>query len=96
MSQVGVNFASLAGTQSHIASTVGHMNTQLEDLRAYLRPMVSTWEGAASQAYQLQQAKWDAAVRELNLILQQIAQATANANDGFQRTEQTNAARFGG
>jgi early secretory antigenic target protein ESAT-6 len=96
MSEIGVNFASLARTQGHIAHNVSAMNNQLNQLRDYLRPLVATWEGEAATTYVALQAKWDQAAYDLNQVLQQMAVATADANDAFAATERANAARFGG
>lgn len=96
VSEIGVNFANLARTQGHIASNVSSMNAQLNQLHDYLRPLVATWDGEAATTYVALQAKWEQAANELNLVLQQIAAATADANSAFAATERANAARFGG
>lgn len=96
MSTISANFGQLDGTQQQIMSNAASMNQQLSDLKSYLQPMVSTWDGSASESYQQLQRKWDQAAAELNQILHQIGTATGNANDGFQAAERSNAQRFAG
>lgn len=93
---IGLSFGQLSATHSQIVSNSSQMNQKLSDLRSYLQPMVSTWQGSASESYQALQKKWDQAAAELNQILNQIATATNNANEGFQATEKGNASRFAG
>lgn len=92
--QVGADFGRLAGTEAHIASTVGQVNGALESLKGYLRPLVASWDGEASVSYQLLQRKWDTAAADLNAVLSQIGRALGETNSEFQVTEKSNAARF--
>ena len=50
-------------------ATVASMNSQLQDLKSYLAPMVATWEGQAAQNYNAKQAQWDQAANDLNEVL---------------------------
>ena len=93
--QIKVTFAQVQATQEHARSTVASMNNSLQDLKSYLAPMVSTWDGQAAQNYQAKQARWDQAAYGLNEVLAAIGRALGTANDGFQRTESQNASRFG-
>ena len=54
-------FGAIDGARADIAASSGNINGKLADLKSYLAPLVAEWEGTASQAYQAQQAKWDAA-----------------------------------
>lgn len=92
--QIGADFARLGVTQQHIAQTVGSMNNTLSDLKAFISPLVATWEGEASAQYQALQARWDSAATDLNAVLGQISTALAETNTQFQATERANAARF--
>ena len=75
---------------------VGSVNGSLADLKSYLQPMVSTWSGTASEAYNAKQAQWDQAANDLNEVLSAIGRALGAANEGFQQTEHSNASRFAG
>lgn len=91
---VKVTFGELAAAQSNISSTVNAVNGQLDDLKSFLAPMVSTWDGAAAQSYNDLQRQWDAAAAQLNQVLAQIATAVGTANDHYQQAEHANTSRF--
>jgi WXG100 family type VII secretion target len=92
--EIKVTFGELASAQSNITSTVNGVNGQLDDLKSFLAPMVSTWDGAAAETYNALQRQWDTAAAELNQVLAQIATAVGTANDAYQQAENTNAGRF--
>lgn len=85
-----VTFGSIAQAESDVQSTANNLNQQLGDLKAYLQPLVSTWQGAASTDYQAKQAEWDKAQQELNQILAQISRALGHANESYQQVEHRN------
>ena len=89
--QVLVTFAALAEAAQTIQSTYNNLNTKLQDLESQLKPVVSTWTGAASENYQVQQAKWDQAQTDLNSVLQAIGKAVEGAHDAYNQTESANA-----
>lgn len=91
---IKVTFAELAGAQGNIQSTVGAINSQLDDLKSFLAPMVSTWDGSAAETYNGLQRQWDTAAADLNQVLAQIATAVGTANDAYQQAESTNTNRF--
>lgn len=80
MSQIKYNFGAIEGAASDIRSTSARIGNQLSDLKSQLAPMVSTWEGEASVAYQEAQEKWDRSAAELNTILDSIARTVADGN----------------
>ena len=91
MSGITVTFGTISQAQSDVSNTVARMNGQLDDLRAFLAPMVGTWEGGASSDYQVLQKRWDSAAADLNTVLMQISQLLGQANQGYQATESANA-----
>lgn len=93
-SRVGADFGRLSNTQQHLQSTTQQMNSTLEDLKGYLRPMVSTWTGEASTNYQQYQKQWDQSAADLNQVLQSISRALDETNNQMQSTEKSNAGRF--
>lgn len=94
MTQIGVSFGKLQATHDKVTTIVSSMNSTLEDLKSYLRPLVSTWEGSAAENYNAKQAQWDQAALDLNQVLSAIGNALASANEGYQSTEKANASRF--
>ena len=92
---ITVTFGTIAQAQSDVARTVAQIDGQLNDLRQFLAPMVSTWEGGASSDYQVLQKRWDTSAADLNAVLQQISAMLGQANEGYQATESANAAVWG-
>ncbi|RKS72661.1 WXG100 family type VII secretion target [Motilibacter peucedani] len=91
MSEILVTFSAIQGAEGDVAATSQNINGQLDDLKSYLAPMVSTWTGAASENYQAKQKQWDEAAAELNAILAQIGKALGDAGQEFQAAENSNA-----
>lgn len=91
---IKVTFGELASGQSSIATTSKSIQQQLDDLKSFLQPMVSTWEGEASTQYMAKQAQWDQAAADINQVLHQISVTLGNTNDNYQQTESSNAARW--
>ncbi|EFK54951.1 WXG100 family type VII secretion target [Corynebacterium genitalium ATCC 33030] len=80
MTVIKYQFASISNTSQDILQSALTIDGQLEDLKARLRPMVDSWDGEAAEAYQIHQAKWDAAAEELNEILTVIGNTVENGN----------------
>ena len=94
--RIQVTFGELENARSSIQTTWGNITRELEDLKRFLQPLVATWSGEASTAYQAQQAKWDRAAADLNQVLNQIGVALGTSNENFQTAERQNASRYGG
>jgi early secretory antigenic target protein ESAT-6 len=90
-SMVLVTFSALANAAQSIQATNSSLNAKLEDLQSQLRPIVSTWTGAASENYQVQQKKWDEAQTDLNNVLLAIGKAVEAAHEAYTTTETANA-----
>lgn len=86
-----VTFAALAEAAQRIQQTSNSLNQKLTDLENQLKPVVSSWTGAASEQYQVQQQKWNQAQTDLTHVLQAIGQAVEQAHDAYSQTEQANA-----
>jgi WXG100 family type VII secretion target len=94
VSEILVTFGELESARSSIQTTWANINREMEDLKRYLRPMVETWTGDASNAYQAHQAKWDRSVADLNQVLNQIGIALGTSNENYQASEAANRARW--
>jgi WXG100 family type VII secretion target len=90
MGEVKVTFGEIANAQSNVSQTSTQINQLLDDLKAYLTPMVATWDGAASEAYNEKQRQWDTSAGELNQVLAQIGAALGTANQNYQDAERRN------
>ncbi|WP_448851553.1 WXG100 family type VII secretion target [Corynebacterium sp. 335C] len=81
MDTIRYQFAGIAAGVDDIRGTSARIQGQLEDLKARLQPMIATWEGESSTAYQEAQGRWDSAAAELNAILEAIARTVGEGND---------------
>jgi WXG100 family type VII secretion target len=86
-SGITVTFSTISQAQADVANTVGRIEGQLSDLRSFLQPMVSTWEGGASSDYQVLQKRWDTAAADLNAVLGQISRLLGEAEASYRATE---------
>jgi 6 kDa early secretory antigenic target len=94
MSMIQVNYAALESAHTQMQSIARSIDEKLDSLRARLQRM--QWQGADQAAYQEQQAKWDAAVRDMNQILNDIGAAVGIARENYMSTEMSNAKAWGG
>ena len=93
-SEVLVNFPAIQQGVGDIRAGWNNISAQLDDLRSYLAPMRSTWTGQARDAYDSEQAKWDAAAADLTQILNRIGLALQGAHDDFTTGETRNTGLF--
>lgn len=86
------------GEISAAASTIASSSKSIDDLNDQLRAKVTStlagWDGAAGEAYQAAQAKWDQASADLNQVLAAIGVAVQQASEAYSQAEQTNAGRW--
>lgn len=83
MSQIKYQFGDIEDAATDIKNTSGRISTELSDLKRQLQPMVESWEGEASTAYQDAQRQWDKAAEELNTVLGTIAKTLADGNENM-------------
>jgi WXG100 family type VII secretion target len=90
-----VTFAAVNEGAADADTIAGQIEQQLSDLKAYVAPLVSSWEGQAAGNYQALQQKWDTSATDLNQVLRQIAQALRTAAHNYQGAENANSSIFG-
>ncbi|MFD7734656.1 WXG100 family type VII secretion target [Kitasatospora phosalacinea] len=95
MSGILVNFQTIQNASSEVRQTAARIQSQLDDLKAGVQRIASSWEGAAQQGYQARQAQWDAKAADLQEVLGRIAGALDNAAQSYQQTENSNQAIWG-
>ncbi len=93
MSQISVNYAALENANSQMQAIARQMDERLDALRSRLQRM--QWEGQDQQAYHAYQASWDAAVRDINQVLNEIGAAVGVARENYMSTEMNNAKAWG-
>jgi WXG100 family type VII secretion target len=85
-----VTFGAVNEAAMDADSIAAQIAQQLNDLKAYLAPLVASWSGEAAAEYQALQTKWDVSATDLNQVLRQMAQALRTAGDNYLNTEKTN------
>ena len=89
-----VNFGALQQAGSDIQKAITSMQSQLDQLESDAKPLISTWNGAAQEAYAQHQAKWRNASADLNHILQNIKRAVDQSTEDYVNTEKAATQRF--
>ena len=80
--------ASTITTQSKASTSL------LDQLRDEVTKTLAGYTGAAAEAYQAQQTKWDTAAADLNTVLAAIGTAVQTAGESYQAAEKQNAGRW--
>jgi early secretory antigenic target protein ESAT-6 len=89
-----VNFGSLQEASGHIAKALSQLQSQLDQLESDAKPLISTWNGSAQEAYAQRQAKWQSASHDLSQILQNIKGAVDQSTEDYVNTEKAATQRF--
>jgi early secretory antigenic target protein ESAT-6 len=89
-----INFGSLAQAAQDINNAINTMESQLADCEQSAQPLVSTWEGAAQEAYGIRQQKWRQAAGDLTQMMRDIQAAVQDSAANFQQAEDRNRALF--
>ncbi|MGL4306989.1 MAG: WXG100 family type VII secretion target [Mycobacteriaceae bacterium] len=91
------NGAAIDALRGDIIATHSQFNAKLSDLKSEVANLVASWDqGAATEAYQVEQRKWDEAAAGLNDILNSIGQAVGNGNDDVHAADRSAAGKWGG
>ncbi|MDR7280964.1 WXG100 family type VII secretion target [Catenuloplanes atrovinosus] len=88
MSVVKVDYAVLESSTQQINTISKTIDEKLDTLRQMLQKL--QWDGEDRAAYEAHQASWDAAVRDINKILNDIGQAVGVAKENYVSTEMSN------
>ncbi|GGP58321.1 WXG100 family type VII secretion target [Saccharothrix coeruleofusca] len=92
--QIKVDFAQLSGAAGDISGHAAKVQSELDELKSRIAPVVAQWEGASSGSYQEAQAKWDTSAADLQQVLASIGSAVAAATEAYQAAEQKNTNRW--
>jgi WXG100 family type VII secretion target len=94
--QVVVNSGTLNEGAADTDSIAGQIEQELNDLKGFLAPLVSSWQGEAASDWQALQTKWNASGADLHAILQQIAAGLRTASENYVSGENTNKSMWQG
>ncbi|WP_327004207.1 WXG100 family type VII secretion target [Dactylosporangium sp. NBC_01737] len=89
MSYFQTNYAQMETASHTIKGISKAIDTELDTLRLRLQNM--TWDGKDREAYNQHQAQWDAAVKDMNNLLNEIGGAVGIARTNYITTEMENA-----
>ena len=89
MSYFQTNYAQMETASQTIQGISKTIDTELDTLRLRLQNL--TWDGQDREAYNAHQAKWDAAVKDMNNLLNEIGGAVGIARTNYITTEMENA-----
>jgi WXG100 family type VII secretion target len=89
MSYFQTNYAQMETASQTIQGISKTIDTELDTLRLRLQNL--TWDGKDREAYNAHQAKWDAAVKDMNNLLNEIGGAVGIARSNYITTEMNNA-----
>jgi WXG100 family type VII secretion target len=78
---------------SHADAVAGQLE-QLGDLKGALGPLLSSWEGGASNDYWTVQSNWITSAGDLNTVLRQAAGVLRAASENFASAEHANASMW--
>jgi WXG100 family type VII secretion target len=90
---IKVEYARMEAAHQQMQKISAEIDQKLDALRSKLQQM--QWEGGDQQAYQAHQAKWDAAVRDINQLLNEIGGAVGIARENYMDTETSNTRLWG-
>jgi WXG100 family type VII secretion target len=91
--RVAVNPETLNEAASHADAVAGQLE-QLGDLKGSLGPLLSSWEGGASNDYWTVQSNWITSAGDLNTVLRQAAGVLRAASENFASAEHANASMW--
>ncbi|MGK5738009.1 WXG100 family type VII secretion target [Micromonospora sp. URMC 103] len=91
---IKVDYAVLESAHHQMQSISQTIDEKLDTLRQMLSKL--QWEGEDRHSYEQHQAQWDAAVRDINRILNDIGGAVGIARENYVTTEMSNSKVWGG
>lgn len=89
MSYIQVNYAQMEAASAQMKAISSQIDTELDTLRSKLQQM--NWDGQDREAYNNHQRQWDAAIRDINSLLNEIGGAVGIARENYVSTEMNNA-----
>lgn len=92
---IKVDFGALSSAAGDISGQAAKVDSELDNLKSRLAPVIAQWEGGASAAYQDAQRRWDESAAGLQQVLAQIGSAVASATEAYQAAERKNEGRWG-
>lgn len=96
MSEIKVTFGAMETLASDVGTQVSNIEGIIENLRGQIANIEQVWEGSAGVGFQNTKNQWNTAADHLKQVLAKIHSAIITSTEGYQHTEQKNAARWDG
>lgn len=90
---IKVEYARMEQASQQMRTISQEIDGKLDELRSRLQRM--QWMGGDAEAYQAHQAQWDAAIRDINQLLNEISGAVGIARANYLSTETSNTRLWG-
>ena len=78
------------------ASTYAQLQSTISTLDGQLKSSLAQWDGETQAAYYAAKAKWDAAMADMAVVLNNLRGVIGEAHVNYSSTEASNAALWGG
>ncbi|MET8628159.1 WXG100 family type VII secretion target [Kitasatospora sp. NPDC004669] len=85
-----VNFQTVHNAAEEVKASTARIEALLNDLKKDVTRISQSWQGAAQEGYNAQQAKWDNAASNLHDTCGKIAGSLENAAQSYKATEDQN------
>ncbi len=93
--QITYNHGAIEGLVGQVSQASTQLRTTLDDLGAYLAPLVQEWDGRAAEAYGIHQNDWNQAAAALQAMLSEISRAAMQGNQGMAEADRLAARGWG-
>lgn len=88
--EFSVNMPQVTSVIEQMRTANQKIQTTTDELEAQARNNLDLWTGAARENYTACKATWDAAVKDMNLVLDRSSKALQTINDNHANTETAN------
>jgi WXG100 family type VII secretion target len=90
-----VVFSAMEQGEADFKQTYSSLVSEISTLESQLQGNLSEWVGSAQVAYQQAQAQWNAAMADMQQVLNQLGMVIGTANTNYQSAESHNTALWG-
>lgn len=89
-----VNHAGLETAALDLLQAVKDIDDRMNRLEQELAPLKSDWTGHAQTAYHVAKGKWDTAIEEMRILLEDTGRTVNTSNEEYRNADKRGAALF--
>ncbi|MGB3373737.1 MAG: WXG100 family type VII secretion target [Microbacterium sp.] len=89
-----MNFGTVDAAGTDLVRGAGNIESKLSDMETALKPLQADWTGSASEAYVQAKAKWNQALTEMKVLLNDIGRQVSQDSQDGQANENKNKNRW--